>query len=266
MIKLDKPYLDKNPIEKLKILMSELREKCPWDSVQTHDTIAPYTIEEAYEVSEAIANKDMMSLKEELGDLLFQVIFQSKIAEENEFFNFDDVCETLFTKMVNRHPHVFDHSRNNADSELIENWEKTKENERNKKGFNSLLDDIPIALPELMRAIKLQKRAARVNFDWPNIDGVLEKIAEESKELSEAIEIKSYDSVKEEMGDLLFTLVNLSRKLNVDPELALRETNTKFIRRFSFIESAINNNGENINFVSQNKLENLWLASKTIDA
>ena len=151
MIKLDKPYLDKNPIEKLKILMSELREKCPWDSVQTHETIAPYTIEEAYEVSEAIANKDMMSLKEELGDLLFQVIFQSKIAEENEFFNFDDVCETLFTKMVNRHPHVFDHSRNNADSELIENWEKTKENERNKKGFNSLLDDIPIALPELMR-------------------------------------------------------------------------------------------------------------------
>jgi MazG family protein len=149
---------------------------------------------------------------------------------------------------------------------LIENWEKTKENERNKKGFNSLLDDIPIALPELMRAIKLQKRAARVNFDWPNIDGVLEKIAEESKELSEAIEIKSYDSVKEEMGDLLFTLVNLSRKLNVDPELALRETNTKFIKRFSFIESAINNNGENINFVSQNKLENLWLASKTIDA
>ena len=117
-----------------------------------------------------------------------------------------------------------------------------------------------------MRAIKLQKRAARVNFDWPNIDGVLEKISEESKELSEAIEIKSYDSVKEEMGDLLFTLVNLSRKLNVDPELALRETNTKFIKRFSFIESAINNNGENINFVSQNELENLWLASKTIDA
>lgn len=265
MIKLDQSYLDKSPIEKLKILMFELREKCPWDSVQTHETIAPYTIEEAYEVSEAINNKDMMSLKEELGDLLFQVIFQSKIAEEDEFFNFDDVCETLFTKMVNRHPHVFDQGRNNSNSELIENWEKTKENERNKKGYNSLLDDIPIALPELMRAIKLQKRAARINFDWPNIDGVLEKIVEESKELSEAIKIKSYDSIKEEMGDLLFTLVNLSRKLNVDPEEALRETNSKFIKRFSYIERTIDNNGEDINFVSQNKLESLWLASKSID-
>lgn len=265
MIKLDQPYLGKSPIEKLKILMFELREKCPWDSVQTHETIAPYTIEEAYEVSEAINNKDMMSLKEELGDLLFQVIFQSKIAEEDEFFNFDDVCETLFTKMVNRHPHVFDQGLDNTDSELIENWEKTKENERNKKGYNSLLDDIPSALPELMRAIKLQKRAARVNFDWPNIDGVLEKIIEETKELSEAIKIKSYASVKEEMGDLLFTLVNFSRKLNVDPEEALRGTNSKFIKRFSYIERTIDNNGENINFVSQEKLEDLWLDSKSID-
>lgn len=265
MIKLDQSYSGKSPIEKLKILMFELREKCPWDSVQTHETIAPYTIEEAYEVSEAINNKDMMSLKEELGDLLFQVIFQSKIAEEDEFFNFDDVCETLLTKMVSRHPHVFDQDRDNTASELIENWEKTKENERNKKGYNSLLDDIPIALPELIRAIKLQKRAARINFDWPNIDGVLEKIVEETKELSEAIEMKSYESVKEEMGDLLFTLVNLSRKLNVDPEEALRGTNSKFIKRFSYIERTIDNNGENINFVSQNKLEDLWIDSKSID-
>ena len=261
---IDYTYLGKNPIDKLKFLMKELREKCPWDSVQTYESIAPYTIEEAYEVSEAINNKDMKALKEELGDLLFQVLFQSKIAEEDEFFNFDDVCNSLFNKMITRHPHVFDRNSDNSDLKLIERWEKIKEAERDKKGYESILDDIPVALPELMRAIKLQKRAARVKFDWPNIDGVLDKIIEESKELAKAINTKSCESMREEVGDLLFTLVNLSRKLNVDPELALRATNTKFIKRFSYIEKTIDISGADINNVAQSKLEELWLKSKNI--
>ena len=232
----DISFLGDTPIERLKSLMDKLRIGCPWDAEQTFESIAPYTIEEAYEVSEAIDRKDMISLREELGDLLFQIIFQTKISSEVAGFNFDDVCDDLTRKMVDRHPHVFQFTDDRTAQEQTVSWENTKAAERKTKGHTSLLDDVPLALPELMRAAKLQKRASRVGFDWPSLEGVMDKIIEEAQEVADAAETKDQDAIEDEIGDLLFAVTNLARKLDVDPELALRRTNSKFTLRFKHIE------------------------------
>lgn len=258
----DITFLGDTPIERLKTLMDKLRVGCPWDAEQTFETIAPYTIEEAYEVSEAIDNKDMLSLREELGDLLFQVIFQTKISSEVAGFNFDDVCDDLTRKMVDRHPHVFQFTDDRTADEQTVSWEETKAAERDAKGHTSLLDDVPLALPELMRAAKLQKRAARVGFDWPSLDGVVEKITEEAKELAEAADSKDADAIEDEMGDLLFAMTNLARKLGVDPELALRRTNSKFTSRFKHIEETAKSESRDIDDMSLDEMEALWQAAK----
>lgn len=263
-MKTDITFLGETPIERLKALMDKLRTGCPWDAEQTFETIAPYTIEEAYEVSEAIDNNDMTSLREELGDLLFQVIFQTKISSEVAGFGFDDVCDDLTRKMVDRHPHVFQFTDNRTADEQTVSWEDTKAAERDAKGHSSLLDDVPLALPELMRAAKLQKRAARVGFDWPNLDGVMEKIIEEAQEVTDAAESGETDAIEDEIGDLLFAVTNLSRKLNIDPELALRRTNAKFTKRFKHIENTAKLESEALTNMTLDEMETLWQAAKKL--
>ena len=258
----DISFLGQTPIERLKTLMDKLRVGCAWDAEQTFETIAPYTIEEAYEVSEAIDRQDMTSLREELGDLLFQVIFQTKISSEIAGFNFDDVCNDLTRKMVQRHPHVFEFTDNRTSKEQTVSWEETKAAERKAKGHDSLLDDVPLALPELMRAAKLQKRAARVGFDWPNLDGVIDKITEEAQEVADAAATKDQKAIEDEIGDLLFAVTNLARKLDVDPELALRRTNSKFTKRFNHIEATATKTSRDINTMSLDQMETLWQEAK----
>ena len=258
----DISFLGDTPIERLKTLMDKLRVGCPWDAEQSFETIAPYTIEEAYEVSEAIDRNDMISLREELGDLLFQVIFQTKISSEVAGFDFDDVCDDLTRKMVDRHPHVFEFTDNRTSKEQTVSWEETKAAERKAKGHGSLLDDVPLALPELMRAAKLQKRAVRVGFDWPNLDGVIDKITEEAQEVAEAVASKDPNHIEDEIGDLLFAITNLARKLDVDPELALRRTNSKFTKRFKHIENFAKETSRDINEMSLDQMETLWNDAK----
>lgn len=229
-------------IDALLALMARLRDRergCPWDLAQSFATIAPYTIEEAYEVADAIARGDLNQLKGELGDLLFQVVFHSRLAEEQGAFDFEAVTRALVAKMEARHPHVFgDASITSADAQTA-NWESLKASERAAGGAQSLLDDIPHALPALLRAEKLTKRAARIGFDWPDAEAVLEKLAEELAELAEARAVGGADHIAEEYGDLLLVVANLGRKLGLQPEEALRQANAKFERRFRAVEARL---------------------------
>ncbi len=245
-------------------VMAKLRAPvggCPWDTEQTFATIAPYTIEEAYEVADAIERADMPALKEELGDLLFQVAFHARMAEEVGAFDFADVAQALADKMVERHPHVFGAEGDNrtAEQQTVA-WETLKAEKRAAKGA-SLLDDVPMALPALMRAEKLTKRAARINFDWPAPEPVLEKLEEELAELKEARAAGDQEHIAEEMGDILFVMANLARKLKVDPEEALRRANAKFTRRFQHIERRLAEQGR-AGPQPLDEMEALWLEAK----
>lgn len=250
-------------------LMARLRDRehgCPWDAEQTFATIAPYTIEEAYEVADAIERNSMPALKEELGDLLFQVVFHARMAEEAGQFDFTDVAEALTAKMTERHPHVFGERDMRTAEEQTRAWETLKAEERAKKRASdgspaSLLDDVAMALPALMRAEKLTKRAARINFDWPSADQVLEKLDEELGELAEARDHHDHEALTEEMGDILFVLANLARKLNVDPEEALRRANAKFTRRFQYIERKLAEQGR-AGPQPLDEMEALWVEAK----
>ena len=262
--------LGDTPYARVKNLMAKLRapDGCPWDREQDFADIARYTIEEAYEVADAIAKNDMTHLREELGDLLFQTVFHSRIAEEAGSFNLDDVTDDLVRKMVRRHPHVFGNAHDRSAEQQVSEWEEVKAQERaNKKDKNdnknkSLLDDVALALPALMRAEKLQKRAARVGFDWPNLDGVVDKIVEEAQELKDASESQNADAIEDEMGDLLFAVTNLARKLGVDPEVALRRTNDKFTRRFNFVEAGAEQGGKKLSNMSLEDMDALWNKAK----
>ena len=272
---MDISQLGSTAITRLRALMKKLRDPetgCPWDLKQSFETIAPYTIEEAYEVAEAIERKNMPELREELGDLLFQVIFYAQLAEEQRLFTFDEICDGLTEKMVKRHPHVFGETANSnlehGASPQPQKWEEIKKQEREKKAKDnnqtfSLLDDVPLALPALTRAEKLQKRAARVGFDWPDLTGVTDKISEEAKELAEASSDMDADAIEDEMGDLLFAVTNLARKLNVDPEKALRRTNSKFCKRFSYIENIAQQDEASLEDMSLDEMENLWQQAKS---
>ncbi len=259
-------FLGDSPLERLMSLMSKLRSEngCPWDREQTFSTIAPYTIEEAYEVSEAINQNDMDSLKEELGDLLFQVVFHSQMAAEKNAFDLVQVCDGLVEKMVRRHPHVFQAPDNRTAEDQSIAWEDIKAKERKQKTNAGYLDDVPLALPALTRSEKLQKRAARVGFDWPNLDGVLEKITEEAQEVAMAAENKHQDAIEDEIGDLIFAVTNLARKLNVDPEKALRRTNNKFTGRFKHIEAMAKSSGRELSEMSLDEMEKFWSDAKSL--
>ena len=250
-------------------IMARLRAPdggCPWDRDQTFDTIAPYTIEEAYEVADAIERKSLSDLKEELGDLLFQVVFHARMAEETDAFAIDDVVEAICDKMIRRHPHVFASGAANDTTAVRQAWDEIKEAERKAKRRGKparLLDDVPSALPALSRAIKLQNRAARVGFDWPHIRHVYEKLQEEIGELVEAAESGDDQAhIQEEIGDILFVCANLARHLDVDPEAALRGANAKFIRRFDAIEEALARQGLTAEDVTLEEMDALWNEAK----
>jgi MazG family protein len=263
----DKPTGD---IQELLLIMRRLRDPdggCPWDLEQDFATIAPYTIEEAYEVATAIESKDFAALKDELGDLLLQVVFHAQMADEAKLFAFPDVVRAICNKMVRRHPHVFAAGGASTPDAVSLAWDEIKRREREGKpaGPRGLLDDVPRALPALMRAVKLQNRAAEVGFDWPSAVTVTDKIAEESRELAEAVESGKTDKVVEEFGDLLFAMANLARHLKVDPEDALRAANAKFVRRFKAIEAGLAAEGRKLEDASLDEMEALWQKAKTAE-
>ena len=260
---------DPRPIDRLIQIMERLRDPdggCPWDVAQTFATIAPYTIEEAYEVADAIERGDLDDLKGELGDLLFQVVFHARMAEEQGLFAFDDVAVAMADKLERRHPHVFgdEAAKTDAVSQKAR-WEDIKAGERVARAQHGVLDDVPVGLPALARAAKLTKRAGRVGFDWPSTDEVFDKLHEEVAELRAEIAAGDLDKAREEMGDLLFVVANLARKLEVEPEDALRGANAKFIRRFGFIEAELAKDGRTPDQSDLAEMDALWNAAKAAE-
>jgi ATP diphosphatase len=260
-------------IAQLLEVMRRLRDPgsgCPWDVAQDFASIAPYTIEEAYEVAGAIEDADWPGLKDELGDLLLQVVFHARMAEEQKLFDFGDVVGAICDKMIRRHPHVFggETGIDSAEAQTLA-WEDHKRRERAEMAAAwpaNLLDDVPRALPALLRALKLQKRAASVGFDWESAPKVVEKIAEEAQEIAEAQAAgASPEKLTDEIGDLLFAIANLARHLEVDPEEALRATNAKFIRRFRVIEKTLEAQGKSSADASLEEMEAIWRAAKAAE-
>lgn len=257
------------PIDRLNAIMARLRAPvggCPWDVEQTFETIAPYTLEEAYEVADAIERGDMDDLKSELGDLLFQVVFHARMAEEQGLFVFDDVANAIADKLERRHPHVFGDEAAKADGPAQKaRWEDIKAAERKAKAQHGVLDDVPVGLPALARAAKLTKRAARVGFDWPSTDEVFDKLHEEVAELRAEIAAGDLDKARGEVGDLLFVIANLARKLGVEPEDALRGSNAKFVRRFGYIEAELAKDGRTPEQSDLAEMDGLWDAAKVAE-
>jgi ATP diphosphatase len=255
--------LPKRDIATLLAIMAALRTPvtgCPWDLEQDFATIAPYTLEEAYEVADAIERGDMGDLCEELGDLLLQVVYHSQMAAEDGAFTFEDVVEAINTKMIRRHPHVFGDEAARSAGVAKGFWERIKAEERKgtDKEHMRHLDGIPLALPALTRALKLQKRAAKVGFDWADISHVLDKVVEEAKELAEARETMPKDRQAEEFGDLMFVMVNLGRHLGLDAEDALRHANTKFTRRFNYVEETLEVRGRSLEEATLEQMDAIW--------
>ena len=261
-------------IEDLLRVMAKLRDPkdgCPWDLEQSFATIAPYTIEEAYEVADAIAGEDLDALKDELGDLLLQVVYHAQMASEQTRFDFDDVVQAITEKMIRRHPHVFANVALRESFLATPMWERIKTEEKAARGERgqSLLDDVPVGLPALSRAVKLQKRAGKVGFDWRSLEPVLAKLEEEITELKQAVATGAAQSspagreaVRQEFGDLLFAMANIARHLHVDPEAALREANAKFTRRFRKIEGALAPEGRKPEDATLEEMDRLWDAAK----
>lgn len=250
-------------IDKLLAVMRALRDPmggCDWDRKQTYQSIAPYTIEEVYEVVDAIENSDFDHLGEELGDLLFQVVFYAQLAEEENRFDFTQIAQAVSDKLIKRHPHVFANAEIGSDQALTQAWEAGKQAERQRKNINaSLLDDIPKVLPELKKAQKMQKRAAKGGFDWDDVSQVWDKLAEESAEVKQAVAQQDSAAIEDEIGDLLFTVVNLARSYRVDADSALRKANRKFERRFRQVERSVDKPLTEYNL---QQLEALWQSAK----
>lgn len=264
-------------IKQLIAIMVALRDPqtgCPWDVEQSYSSIAPYTIEEAYEVVDAIERNDMVDLRDELGDLLLQVVFHARIAEENGDFNFGDVVEAITAKMIRRHPHVFGDQSTRSAGMAKGWWNQIKEQEKRQRAAerlqngnsdekNGFLDDVPNILPALVTALKLQQKAARVGFDWHEAEPVLAKIAEETEELQQAMKQGDVADIAEEYGDLLFAMVNLGRHLDIEPEMALRAANNKFKDRFHYIEDSLTSDNRSLNDASLPEMEAIWQQAKT---
>ena len=249
-------------------IMAQLRNPrggCPWDLEQDFRSIAPYTLEEAYEVVDAIERDDSTALQDELGDLLFQVVYHAQMAQEQGWFSFDDVVAGICNKMVRRHPHVFAEEVIETAEAQTRAWEEHKARERGKQ--ESILDGIPLVLPALTRAWKLQKRASRAGFDWPSIHGVSEKVEEELQELNEEINSQAgLDALTDEAGDLLFAAVNLVRHAGIEPELALRKGNSKFTRRFQQVEKFLQEAGQTLSDTDLDTLDYYWEKAKELEA
>lgn len=255
-------------LRRLLDIMTALRDRangCPWDQVQTYDTIAPYTIEEAYEVADAIARRDYPALQDELGDLLFQVVYHAQMAAEEGRFDFEDVAKAISDKMIRRHPHVFGDAAARDAAAQTAAWETQKSAERAARQETGALAGVPVTLPALTRAYKLTNRAARVRFDWPDAAAVLDKFEEEIAELRAELPGADPERMKDEVGDLLFVMANLARKLGLDPETCLRHANDKFTRRFNAMERAIETRGDSLADMTPEAMEEAWQAVKRIE-
>ena len=260
-------------MQQLLDIMAQLRNPdggCPWDLKQDFRSILPHTLEEAYEVADAIESDDRMQLRDELGDLLFQVVFYCQLAREEGSFEFADVAQTMSDKLIRRHPHVFAPPVHDATlgamamdaDQVLERWETIKQAEREAKHQHSVLDDVPNALPAMQRSAKLQKRAANVGFDWPDVSPVLANMAEELEEIEQAYASGDKDHTLEELGDLMFACVNMARHLKQDPEQVMRAANAKFERRFRFLEAQLLEAGEPLENASLERMEAGWDAAK----
>jgi tetrapyrrole methylase family protein / MazG family protein len=245
-------------------IMVHLRSKegCPWDREQTHESLEKYLIEETYEVLETIEKKDKKSMCEELGDLLLQIIFHSRIAQENGDFDISDVIDGVCRKMVLRHTHVFGEDRADTPEEVVDNWEAIKKKEKGVINHTDVLNNVPKNLPALMRSYKVQQKAARVGFDWDNVEDAFEKVHEEIKELSDVYKSKNVERITDEMGDVFFALVNICRFLKIHPELALTGTVNKFIERFAYIERKSIEKGKKLEQMNLSEMDELWNEAK----
>ena len=247
--------------------MRMLRDKdngCPWDIEQTLESLSPCVVEEAYEVSDAIAKKDYNNLKEELGDVLLQVIFQAEIANELKLFNFDEIVDTLNKKLIRRHPHVFkDAPKPLSAQEQTQAWDAIKAQEKNPEDVSNTFGDIPASLPPILKAKKIQKKASKKGFDWKDSIGVIEKVEEELKELKLEIQQNNNENIKDELGDLLFSIVNLSRHLELDASEAINQANHKFVKRFRLMEAEISKDNQEIDNLTSDELEEFWVRIKS---
>ena len=247
--------------------MRMLRDKdngCPWDIEQTLESLSPCVIEEAYEVSDAIAKKDYGNLKEELGDVLLQVIFQAEIANELKLFNFDEIVDTLNKKLIRRHPHVFgDAPKPLSAQEQTQAWDAIKAQEKNPEDASNTFGDIPASLPPILKAKKIQKKASKKGFDWKESIDVIEKVEEELKELKLEIQQNNNENIKDELGDLLFSIINLSRHLELDASEAINQANHKFVKRFRLMEAEISKDNQEINNLTSDELEEFWVKIKS---
>jgi MazG family protein len=244
--------------EELVNIMYKLRKECPWDAEQTHDSIKSATLEESYEVVEAIDDKDYNELKGELGDLLLHIVFHSVIAEDAGNFKIDEVIDGISDKLIRRHPHVFSDTKVNSNSEITRNWETIKLSE----GRKSVVEGVPRNLPELHKAFRLQEKASKVGFDWNDISLVWDKVEEELAEVKELQSQNETDKLEEEIGDLLFSIVNYTRFIGINPENALRRTNEKFVRRFQYVEKKIRESGRSITDSNLEEMDKYWEESK----
>jgi len=244
--------------EKLVELMHTLRKKCPWDAQQTIESLQKYTLEEVYELLDAIKNDDMPAVKEELGDLLFHLIFYARIAEEDNAFTLNDVIKNVHAKLTNRHPHVFGKAKINTADEVRQNWEKLKRRE----GKTSALDGVPNALPAVIKAFRIQEKAKQTGFDWENARQVADKANEEWAELQDAVNQGDKEKVEDELGDVLFSIINYARFLHIDPEAALEKTNRKFIKRFWHMEAECTRRGTALSALTLTQQETLWQNAK----
>ncbi|HJM83373.1 MAG TPA: nucleoside triphosphate pyrophosphohydrolase [Nitrospinota bacterium] len=249
--------------DRLVSIMGMLRGKegCPWDRVQTHKTLKPYLIEEVYEVLETIDSNNSQEMCNELGDLMLQIVFHAQLATEKNKFNIDEVCERVCEKLIHRHPHVFANTRADTPEKVLANWEKVKRLEKTNKG-KSVLNGVPTSMPGLLRAWRLQNKASSIGFDWNKTDETFDKLLEEMGELIEAYSRRDSNAIEMELGDLLFSLVNVARFLKTNPEEALRKSTNKFISRFEYMEKAVADSGREIDKISFKEMGELWDMAK----
>ncbi len=244
--------------ERLLDIMDELREQCPWDRKQTFESLRHLTIEETYELGDAILDNDLQEIKKELGDLLLHIVFYAKIGSEQNAFDIGDVANEICDKLINRHPHIYGDTKVDGADQVIKNWESIKL----KEGRNSVLEGVPKSLPALVKAFRIQEKAAGVGFEWDNAKDVLDKVKEEITEFNQEYEDQNLDKMEDEFGDVLFSLINYARYLKINPELALERTNKKFIKRFKYIEESAKNEGKIINELTLDQMEVFWNKAK----
>lgn len=244
--------------ERLLNIMDDLREKCPWDRKQTMESLRNLSIEEIYELSDAILRNDLNDVKEELGDVFLHLVFYAKIGEEKNAFNVADVLNSVCEKLIHRHPHIYGNVKADTEEEVLKNWEQLKL----KEGKKSILEGVPDSLPAINKAYRMQQKTAKVGFQWDKIEEVWEKVEEETQELKEAVAVNDKSKSEEEFGDLLFALINYARYLNIDPEAALEKTNQKFKYRFEFIEQKAKENGIDLQSMTLSEMDTFWDMAK----